>query len=190
MFHSNDLKIEYYDTLPSTNDLARENLRHLRIIVADFQTNGRGQRENIWEAEKGSSILATMVYELKHGQNLDSEKLSFETARAISEVLAEEYPITPSIKFPNDILIDGKKVCGILIEVVQGFAIVGFGINITDSPDSYNATSVLTEIAKKSVAKTDRLTINKDLLLRKILDKILCFYENQEKAEEKSCVTK
>jgi len=179
MCHLNDFRIEYYDTLPSTNDLVREDLRHLRVIVADFQTKGRGQRENIWEAEKGSSILASMVYELKYGQNLDSEKLSLTTARAISEVLAETYPITPSVKFPNDILIEGKKVCGILIEVTNGFAVVGFGINVTSSPDAYNSTSILAEIAKKGVNSTEQLTINKDLLLKKILHKIRCFYENQ-----------
>ena len=175
MCHSNkEISIEYYDVLSSTNDVARDNLTHLRVIVADYQTNGRGQRANIWDAEKGSSILATLVYELKYGKDLDSAKLSLMTAQAIVNVIEREYSLKLTIKHPNDILISGKKLCGILIEVVNGFAIVGFGINISDYPKNCNATSLLEDF---SSLEDGQFSINKDLLLREILDEIVLIYE-------------
>ena len=164
MCHSNEkYQIEYYDTVTSTNDLAREELFHGRVIVADFQTAGRGQRGNIWQAEKASSILATVVFEMSKGENLTSEKLSLGTAQAIVEEL-KNIGLEPTIKKPNDILINGKKICGILIEVVNGFAIIGFGINISGYPESLPATSVENELNENVES------IDKDKILKNILD--------------------
>ena len=159
-----NFEIEYYNTLSSTNDFARNNLTHGRIIIAKYQTHGRGQREHIWQAEHDSGILATVVYELSQGKNLTSEKLSKKSAESIQNAL-KNMGLTAIIKQPNDILINNKKVCGILIEVINNFAIIGFGINVSGYPKGLGATSLEKEMAALNIsAEIDKQSIILDIV--------------------------
>ena len=157
-FSNNDFTVEYYDVLSSTNDFVRKNLFHGRVVVAGYQTAGRGQRERTWVAKPESSLLATVVLDISNTEGINSEKLSLGTAKAIIHAISL-FGLCPKLKLPNDIMVDGKKICGILIEVVNGFAIIGFGINVNDHPENFNATSIEAEVKSKStkIIKTDLL---------------------------------
>lgn len=161
--------VRFYETLDSTNE---EGLRLIRKgqgqdglwIVAETQTKGRGRLGRAWVSEKGN-LFATHLIRLKIPMNHASE-LSFVAAlavfHAINDVLKGR--VTLSFKWPNDVLLDRKKVAGILVESESGpenWVVIGFGINIENVPKnvSWPATFLQEKINKK---------INKNILLEKL----------------------
>ncbi|MBI1288997.1 MAG: biotin--[acetyl-CoA-carboxylase] ligase [Flavobacteriales bacterium] len=145
----------HLETVDSTNNYARQLVRDKMpvegtLIVADEQTAGRGQRTNSWVTEPNLNLTCSYILRPVFLAAKDQFMLSASVALAvfdlISEILKEE---TVKIKWPNDILVNGKKIAGILIEnslrgTILDHSIVGIGINInqTDFPDGLNATSL------------------------------------------------
>lgn len=141
-------------TIDSTNKYAKEfckkNPENGTIILADEQTNGRGRFGNTWESSKNNGLYYSIIFK-KENDNLKYETLTLFICLGITRLL-EDYSIPSQIKWPNDILIDGKKVCGILSEFTStdsgDFIIVGIGINLyhneCDFPDElkHKATSL------------------------------------------------
>ena len=136
-------KIIELDTVDSTNDYAGRilsSIGHFTVIRARNQTSGRGQRGNIWKSNAGENLLFSVV--LKYGGD-DSDlcipassqmAISCMTAMSVVNVL-ESLNIRAKIKWPNDVYIDDRKVCGILIEnSINGSflasSIIGVGINV------------------------------------------------------------
>ncbi|MGI4790787.1 MAG: biotin--[acetyl-CoA-carboxylase] ligase [Janthinobacterium lividum] len=121
----------------STNDIAREWALESEepapsgaLVTADFQTRGRGQRGHEWQAEAGQSALMSYVYHVQ--AELNASQLGFVTALAVAEVCRTP-DVFAQIKWPNDILLNNKKVAGILVEVAAGVAILGVGINVSQT---------------------------------------------------------
>lgn len=123
----------------STNDLARDWARDESgpapsgaLVTADFQTQGRGQRGRQWSAGFGQSALMSFVYRLP--AQADAAQIGLVVALAVAEAVADVTGLEPRIKWPNDVLLDGKKAAGILIEAAPsafgGLAILGIGINV------------------------------------------------------------
>ena len=125
--------IHYYESVESTMDIARENLSHGIVIQGAEQTGGRGRRGNQWVSPKGnlyqSIVLKPQTARDKWGQ------LSFVIAVALGEACCEIGIKSYNLKWPNDVLIDGQKLAGILIEAHDGFVIIGTGVNIEKCPD-------------------------------------------------------
>ncbi|MBN2605230.1 MAG: biotin--[acetyl-CoA-carboxylase] ligase [Bacilli bacterium] len=127
-------KICRFDELESTNDFAKMNymnIDHGTIVVASRQTKGRGRNSNTWKSDQGNLYLSMI---LKSDISL---KKIFQyvsvTSLAIVDLL-ENCGITANIKYPNDILVDHKKIAGILIESAGDssklkYIIIGVGIN-------------------------------------------------------------
>ena len=126
-------------TTPSTNDFLKERLRQDdvtdgTVIWALHQTQGRGQRGNIWLAESGKNLTFSILKKwngLEAVRQFDLNKL---VSVAVAEAL-ENYVPEVFIKWPNDILSADRKLCGILIEnTLQGMSIknsiIGIGINV------------------------------------------------------------
>jgi BirA family biotin operon repressor/biotin-[acetyl-CoA-carboxylase] ligase len=122
----------------STNDailqIANPNSDEGLVVFAEHQTAGRGQRGNRWEsaARKGLwfSILLRPQIDLA-----SSPRLTAWAAEAISSAIQNEFSLTPAIKLPNDVQIDGRKVAGVLIEMraqkkAAHLAIAGIGVNV------------------------------------------------------------
>lgn len=118
----------------STNDLAREwaldGAPSGALVTAGFQMRGRGQRGHQWQAQAGQSALMSFVYRLP--PDADAGQLGLVTALAVTEALAS-FGVTPQIKWPNDLLMNGGKVGGILVEVAAGVAILGIGLNVSQT---------------------------------------------------------
>jgi len=125
--------IHYYDSIDSTMNLARDHLVHGNVIQAGEQTGGRGRRGNQWSSPSGnlyqSIILKPKVDKQYWGQ------LSFVIAVALGQACKNIGIETYQLKWPNDVLIDDKKLAGILIEVQSDVVIIGTGINIKVCPD-------------------------------------------------------
>ena len=128
-------RILYYPKLASTMDIARqEALRGAAegtVVVADEQTGGRGRVKRVWLSPKGSISLSIILYP----GVINLPYLIMLASLAVAGTIEAVTGLKPSIKWPNDVLVSGKKVCGILIEnEVRGrevlYSIIGIGINV------------------------------------------------------------
>lgn len=136
-------KISFFKTIESTNDLAGEwagaNVPDLSLVVSDEQTKGRGRAGNKWYTYPDSSIALSLL--LRPPQYLKPELVQMYTglgAISVCDALETKYRLSPEIKWPNDILLGGEKLCGVLAEAhwsgdnLQAI-ILGIGINITQN---------------------------------------------------------
>lgn len=126
-----------YNSLSSTNsEAAKQAMQGAEeglCIVAREQTAGRGRRERIWASPKGAGLYLSIV--LRPRIELDAWPLiTLMTSLVVADALQELCEFQVDIKWPNDLLVDGRKVCGILTETVETdrgrAAIVGIGVNL------------------------------------------------------------
>lgn len=133
--------IEYFKTLDSTNTVAKEiDYKDGTLVISENQTMGKGRMGREWISEQNSGIYMSLVLFPK----MPIEKINFLTLLAglsVCEVLNELCKISFKIKWPNDIVTDGKKVCGILTEGVVSKtgtkAVIGIGINVSNKNFSH-----------------------------------------------------
>ena len=126
-------KLISLDKIPSTQDYAHDLIAHgeavnKTVVTALAQSAGRGRYKRTWVSHHGN-LYASFIYKI--GER--DPKLSYAIAVAIAETMIA-FGIKPQIKWPNDVLVDGKKISGVLIEYAQNFVIVGIGINISTCP--------------------------------------------------------
>ena len=131
----------------STNDLAK-NLPAYSVVSACHQTKGRGRMGRKWQDGKGNLMVSIVVPKPKINAYLYTFLISLAVAKTLKK-------LPTKIKWPNDILIDGKKVCGILLETTQKTLVIGIGINIMTCPkeDILYPTTCLAEYNMKVTYK-------------------------------------
>jgi BirA family biotin operon repressor/biotin-[acetyl-CoA-carboxylase] ligase len=101
-------------------------------VVADRQTAGRGRRGRVWQTQPGN--LATTL--LLRPQGAQVAQLSFAAALAVSDMVAMFAPhAVIAVKWPNDVLAEGRKIAGILLEAGPGWLAVGMGVNLAAAPE-------------------------------------------------------
>jgi BirA family biotin operon repressor/biotin-[acetyl-CoA-carboxylase] ligase len=115
--------VVHLDSVSSTQDVARD-MPIGSIVLADHQTAGRGRLEHRWEAPPGTALLVSFVL-------APSPVLSLAAGVASAEACGHGV----RLKWPNDLLLGGRKVGGILVEATAAKAICGIGINLTSAPD-------------------------------------------------------
>ena len=131
-------EIVYFEETDSTNRrarlLAQEGAQHGTLVLADRQTAGRGRRGRGWISPAGEGIFMSLLLRPDvHPSQV--AKLSLLTALAVANAIAEETGLDARIKWPNDIVINGRKVCGLLLEMdattekVES-VVAGVGINV------------------------------------------------------------
>jgi len=146
------MKTLWLDTIDSTNSEALRRLPELEggtVLAAREQTAGRGQRGNTWFTEPGRNLTFSIVLKQLPLQAAESVRLNFLTSVAVASFL-ESHGVKAAIKWPNDIYVDGRKICGMLIENTLGpggrlmASVIGIGINVnqTGFPQLANATSL------------------------------------------------
>lgn len=131
--HLAGYKLLSFDKIPSTQDLAHDLVLSGRggdctVVWAMAQSAGRGRYRRRWVSHHGN-LYASFIYDCPERD----ARLAYAVAVAICETIAS-FGVRPTIKWPNDILIDGKKVSGTLIEYSGRFVIVGIGINVGTNP--------------------------------------------------------
>jgi BirA family biotin operon repressor/biotin-[acetyl-CoA-carboxylase] ligase len=132
--------VYFFDELPSTNDYARD-LPAGAVVVADFQSAGRGQYGRTWTARPRTSLLLSVVVD-PPAELRRAVILTAWAAVAVGESVRKLTGICPRIKWPNDLYLNGKKVCGILTE--QGRTVVcGIGLNVNQSAADFAAGGLL-----------------------------------------------
>ena len=152
-----------YESVTSTNDAAINLIKNEKrvsgCVCTDIQTKGRGTRGKKWVSDKGNLFLSIFF-------PLENNYPPFNEFSIINPIII--YDVIKhfckkkniNLKFPNDILVNGKKICGILQELITSdskkFLIIGIGINIVSNPiinNKYKATNILLQIKKKPQIK-------------------------------------
>ena len=117
-----DRTIEHYPTLPSTMQAAAGRSTGT-IVLADEQTAGRGRHGHTWHSEPRSGLYLSTVLK-------PAPLLTLALGLATVEAITRATGIACDLRWPNDVMIGGKKISGILVELVSGLAIGGIGINV------------------------------------------------------------
>jgi BirA family biotin operon repressor/biotin-[acetyl-CoA-carboxylase] ligase len=161
----------YVARCPSTQRLL-DSAPEGAVAVTDEQTEGRGRLGRSWHAPAGSSLLFSIVLT----PAVPTERLpelSLVAGAAVAEAIAGETGLAPTIKHPNDVLIGGRKVAGVLAEAAEGRVVLGIGINVSQAedelPPGVDATSLHLEGAKD---------VNRSALLARLLASLEARYDD------------
>jgi BirA family biotin operon repressor/biotin-[acetyl-CoA-carboxylase] ligase len=130
-----------YQEIGSTNqeaqNLARSGAPQFTLVLADSQTAGRGRQGRSWVTKAGKALAFSLIMYPDKGMITPDNlgKLSGLSALAVTETLTANYQLDAKIKWPNDVLVNGKKVCGVLVELHWSganleSAVLGIGINV------------------------------------------------------------
>lgn len=177
-------RIEYLESVGSTNDIATrwavEKVENLSIVVANEQTQGRGRSGRAWFTPPGSALAFSLV--IQNEVNLSPiilGRMAGLGALAVCEALEERYELKPLIKWPNDVLLKGKKVSGVLVEAQWSgesleALILGIGINIATS--SIPSAEIL-NFPATSIESVLKKPVERVSLLENILRKLLFWIE-------------
>ena len=152
-------RVEYFDTINSTNAELVEKLKKNKaslgdVIVAGSQSAGRGRR-----GKSFSSLFGGLYFSFVSRKN-DEAPLTVAAGVAVASALSS-FGFEPEIKWVNDVLLDGKKVCGILAEAVSGtdFCVIGIGINVLASaiPDELKDIATSLDKARGTIPPLEEL---------------------------------
>ena len=158
----------FVERTASTQRLLRPDDPEGAVAVADEQTEGRGRLGRTWLAPAGTSLLVSILLRPDVAPARLPE-LSLVAGRACAEAIAEVAGLETEVKFPNDVLVRGRKVAGILAEASEGRVVLGIGVNVSQvagelpAEPRTPATSLLLETGREVdraellVALLDRL---------------------------------
>ncbi|NLG89569.1 MAG: biotin--[acetyl-CoA-carboxylase] ligase [Clostridiaceae bacterium] len=171
----------FYDEIDSTNNelkrLAANGAAEGTVVVAETQSCGRGRRGRVWNSKPGLGIYMSVLLK----PDISPEYVQVITLAASSAVCSAIMPfidVKPGIKWPNDILIDNRKVCGILTEMTAEpekvhSVIVGIGINVNHREDDFCEELKNTAASLRCFSKSD---ISRSMLAAKVLEELENLY--------------
>jgi len=178
--------VEVHRSLPSTSDRARElalaGAPEGTVVVADAQTAGRGRRGRAWSSPAGQGIWCSLIVR----PLLDPEQWPRLVAWASVAVVQAGVPFVSGasvgVKWPNDVLVDGRKAAGMLLEVGRSggmpFAVVGIGLNVNQEPHHFPAP--LRERATSlRAARPGGEPIDRRQVLKALLHRLWTVYEEE-----------
>ena len=178
--------VHIYKTIGSTNDAARaladSGADTLTLVLADEQTSGRGRGGKSWLSAPGASLIVSVIIQTPQRRDAAPGAVSIRVGNAVAKAIEQSTSLPARIKWPNDVLIEGKgKVCGILCESSirqEGIAyiIAGIGVNIGHVSDDYPS---INQLATQPV---DRVTLLKPIVdnLRRCVDRIAAPLTDEE----------
>ncbi len=157
----------YAELCPSTQKLLTEEDTEGTVAVAEEQSRGRGRLGRSWQAPPGTSVLVSVLL-LPPVEAARLPELSLVAGGAVAEAIAEMTGIEPAIKFPNDVLIGGRKVAGILAESSDGRVVLGIGVNANQTQDQLpvGAQTTPTSLRLETGAPVDRPRLLATILMQ------------------------
>ena len=168
-------KLYYYDVTGSTNNdakrLAEEGTPHGTVVVADIQNAGKGRRGRAWQTLQGTALSFTLLLRPEFAPDKAS-MITLVMALSVAEAVEEMTDAAVTIKWPNDIVVNKKKICGMLTEMTLTpemdeiqYIVVGAGINVNNSsPDEFQEE--IRETATSLRIETGRQFSRAELLKR------------------------
>lgn len=177
----NKIDILKLDTIDSTNLYAMQNLGNLKdkqVIVADYQTAGKGTHGRKWISDNSRNACVSIVLKPEI-ENYPYSNLTQYLSAILCEVLEEKYKVKPEIKWPNDIFVEGAKMAGILCEAKNKnnkieALVLGFGVNLNMDKDE------LEKIDQKATSL--KVLLDKDIdveeFIKSVLERFFGEYES------------
>lgn len=167
------MRIFRFSEIDSTSDFLKrsEDKRDYDLVIAQTQTRGRGRRGNNWVSQRGMALFSFL---LKEEQNISLEeysKLPLVTGIAVLKGLKRIENLDFKFKWTNDIYLDDKKICGILVEKVGDFFIIGIGVNINNKLEG-----AVADIATALTISTGKKYIVEDIIFT-IIDEFKSYYQ-------------
>lgn len=168
------MKIYRKETTVSTNADAHGG-RHGDVFTADFQTAGRGRLDHRWESARGLNLMFSVVLDVSSVRLAEAVTLPLAVGLAVAESAVKICPPLlgrVSVKWPNDVLVDGLKLAGILCERDGDNVIAGVGINVNqrDFPEEISSRAV-------SLAVLAGRDMDRDSVLHEVLGNVQAVYE-------------
>ena len=139
-------EIVVVDEATSTNDSVLERTSSATpeglVVFAERQTAGRGQRSNSWESAASKGLWFSFLLRPKIDIG-DSTQLAEWAARTVAETISKEFALPATVKLPNDIIVAGNKIAGVLVEMraqknAPHIAIVGVGVNVNHQAEDFS----------------------------------------------------
>jgi BirA family biotin operon repressor/biotin-[acetyl-CoA-carboxylase] ligase len=165
--------IKAFEVIDSTNtaakELAENGAPEGTAVIADHQTAGRGRFNRTWHSEAGKNIILSLV--LRPREEQSAHLLTYLTALCAAKTAEVSAGVRVECKWPNDLLIRGRKFCGILLESAWNdssidYVVVGIGMNVNQEtfPDELQRTA--TSLKKESGREFERCSITRDFFER------------------------
>ncbi len=187
------MAFHWYKELVSTNDeakqLAKEGAPHGTMVGTDFQTAGRGRSGKSWQCQAGEGLMCSVILRPEWDTRYWGW-IALSTGLVLAELLERDC-LRPKIKYPNDILVNGKKIAGILSEANSDYVVVGIGMNLNMASvprveSAIQPTSFYLETDCKLEAQSYAATVQRGLmdvlasptplLIRREIEKRLAWY--------------
>lgn len=160
-------EIYHFTEVTSTNDVAKElaikGAKEGTLVIAETQRRGRGRFGRKWISPEGGMWFSVILRPKVAPE--DALKLTLMAAVVVAKVISDMFKLEAEVKSPNDVVVDGKKVCGILTEMstkddTVDFVVIGVGINANVSLDSFpkDLRKFLTSLKEELKEDVDRKT--------------------------------
>src|ERR671935_2339345 len=151
------LPYRFVDRTESTQRLLGEDDPEGAVAVADEQTEGRGRLGRQWLAPAGTSLLVSVLLR-PDGEPARLPELSLVAGRACAAAIAQAAGLETEVKFPNDVLVVGRKVAGILAEASDGRVVLGIGVNVNQAREQlpHDAQTEPTSLRLETDERVDR----------------------------------
>ena len=184
-------RVIYYRSIGSTNDVARElaaqGAPEGTLVIADEQTAGKGRLGRRWLAPPGTSLLMSLLFRPHFLASYQAQRLTMICSLAIVEAIEALTGLTAAIKWPNDIVVQGKKAGGILTELGStgeglDYVIVGLGLNVNLD---FRAVEAMGELAATATSLSQELgrEVSRLALLWRILENVEGRYQRLQVGE-------
>src|SRR5205823_754974 len=136
------------------------------VVVAEHQTAGRGRLGRRWEAPRGTAITASILLRPPAGAPI--QQLSLVAGLAVAETVEDTLQLAAQIKWPNDVMVDRRKVAGLLAEARDGIVVLGIGLNVNQTREQLPADARVQPASLRTVDsdERDRAPLLADLLAR------------------------
>ena len=168
MFHFPELD----STMDQARKMSRQGVPHASCVIAEIQTASRGRLDRPWDSDRGG-LWFTLILKPDLPPPL-AWTMNFAASACMSEVLADLFDLDVRVKWPNDLLLKGRKLSGMLAEIetradMVNFLFLGIGLNVNNNPESeqYQAISLKTALGR-SVSKKQILVRFLDLFESRI----------------------
>ena len=149
-------RVHFFPEIDSTNRLAKELAQsgcpEWTLVLADFQSRGRGRLDRTWESPPGANLMLSLV--LRPGLELGHAFLpTMAAAVSMARAVEAETGLRPLLKWPNDLFLKGRKLAGVLTELKAAkgrveWAVVGLGLNVSAHPPGLGATDLARELGR------------------------------------------
>ncbi|MDW8044770.1 MAG: biotin--[acetyl-CoA-carboxylase] ligase [Nitrososphaerota archaeon] len=147
-------KILYYESVDSTNDVARRSAGYGLLVIAERQESGRGRRGRVWISPYGGLWFSIVIRPLHNESHVPLALYNLMAGIAVVEAI-RKLGLDAHLKWPNDVIVNNKKVCGILGESMRDRIIIGIGINVNVDLQEFpidlrgSVTSLMDELGRR-----------------------------------------